>query len=260
MLPLQHSQFELDVVKTVSFTSESVTTRREKGGNESEISQIRANPIIERVSVNYGVDKFGEAEIFIEILAPHQKLLPNDNIPPNDFPQPKFIHILNDIGSFYDKNNKLLFKQRINTSNYNVIDAVRNIDDSDFELMIQEAKDKGAIINDLGNNYLSIRLTGNMVASNVANAGGRASELNDNTYGVSIYNMSTMQIIGTAIYDNNDNMLFRMYFDTDIDANGNQILKATQQEIYDVDPVSQKPVLIQTNTEYTDLVIEENIQ
>ncbi len=245
-------EFTIDVIKTVSYEVESVTTRlTKKKGDVKEIDQIRAMPSISREGVRYGIDKYGATEIFIDILTPEQKL-PADDMPPNTFVEATHIHIVHGIGSFYDNSRNLLYSHPMNGTNMPEIEQL-SAKKGDVDKMLEVAKENGAIINDLGEGFISVRMSNEQFAT------AEANEATENTYTVTIFNTTTNVPIGSVIYDNSDKMLFRMYVQTEINASGNLVLKATQQEVFDVDPNTNLPTMIRTNSVYTNVIIE-NLQ
>lgn len=143
-------EFELDVVKIISYEVESVTTRIEEGGNTSDISQLRAMPAIDRSAISYGINEDGETEIFIDILEPKQQV-PKDDIPPNDYQKLiKHIHVVRGVGYFYDRNRKLVDTQPIDGASVVPITDLK-ASKVDIESVLEEAEALGAIIHDLGN-------------------------------------------------------------------------------------------------------------
>lgn len=210
----------------------------------------------------------GTAMWRMEKRKPKHDLSVKHETPPNDLREVSVTTIdQSGMGSFYDSKDALLFKHQVPISSFknvvanikenpNVIFAVMGVKTAEnATLMLAHAKAKGYIINDLGNNLVSVRSGNGKDAANLARKNGEA----DNFTTVDIFNTALGILIGSTMYDEQENIVSQSFYKYVLNSENQLVPEAIFTQSWDKDPVTGNERKVDTNIYFENVTATINI-
>lgn len=152
----------------VSYEIETVTVRKYESNIPDHLKEfyaIQSIPVVSRNRVEVSIGKAGETHWTIEELEPERKIPDGKhNIPPDLSSKVKKTEIFNNQASYYDADNKLLYRAQVDMPDMTQINeflknagGMESAQDIDINQRIEFARQRGSRIYEHANGNLPIR-------------------------------------------------------------------------------------------------------
>ncbi len=246
--PTTANKVNLPGLAHVSFDAEVLNFQEVQDPSKASALQlIGAAPKAERSKIELDVYDDGSSSWMITKQEPKHDVAQHHLTPPDPSPQTYTTRIDRaGMGYFYDKNGTFLRQHPVPLPSYKAIaDAIIADPKASFgavgipstarlQKYLKQATNAGAIVQDLGNGLTSVRVT-NTTASNAAAKTASA----DQTTSVDIIDTNLNLIMGSTLYDSNQEVLSKAFYSYKFD-NDKASPEAIYQEVWNTDASGKK--------------------
>ncbi|TAF93566.1 MAG: hypothetical protein EAZ32_18200 [Cytophagia bacterium] len=261
-----------DAVLKISYELETITVTKKMGDNAKPdpLYEIRARPLVNRAFIDLKISDDGNSEWEIKNLEPTFSIpSPQANIPPDNSAKTALTRIKNGMAYFYGKDQKLLRTHQMQMPNFqDLLNGIKGTlnpasvvsarianggEEIDVKEKIEQATRKGHQITELGKGLLAIRAR--------IDRNGKGTQFNGKEQqftSVDILDTNAKVILGTSMYDQNENLVSRMIYKHKYEKENVPQVEMSHYELFGKD---SKGVSFTTTTTsyYRNMTIENSV-
>ena len=238
----------------LNFTSETLTVPESPDAKNSSLQKIQAMPSISKSSFKINIYEDGTSDWSIGKLKPSIDLVQQHQTPASD--QPETVETYIDragMGSYYSVNHQLIHSaklpmpsyleliEKVKTNPAAALSAIGMPSTDKIELLLANAKQKGAVINDLGNGMVSVKVS---VGGGVPNDIARQDNSADGNVAINIYNKDLGVLIGSTLYNQAGDILAQSSYRYKLNDDKSLTPEAIHSEIIRVDAFTNQKIKV----------------